>query len=82
MICQMKYAKVIIDISAEQVDKAFTYRIPDELMERIAPGVRVRVRIRGEGERGTAGGGSEGGRGSGARRLLRLALRGGSPALF
>ncbi len=40
---RMKYAKVIIDISAEQVDRAFTYRIPDELSERIMPGVRVQV---------------------------------------
>lgn len=39
----MKFAKVIIDISAEQVDRAFTYRIPEELEDRIAPGVRVRV---------------------------------------
>ena len=39
----MKYAKVIIDISAEQVDRAFTYRIPGELSERIVPGVRVQV---------------------------------------
>ncbi len=39
----MKYAKIIIDISAEQVDRAFTYRIPEELMGQIVPGVRVQV---------------------------------------
>ena len=39
----MRYARVIIDISAEQVDRAFTYRIPEDLEDRIVPGVRVRV---------------------------------------
>ena len=39
----MKYAKIIIDISAEQVDRAFTYRIPEALRPEIFPGVRVKV---------------------------------------
>ena len=39
----MKYAKVIIDISADAVDRAFTYRIPQELEQQIAPGVCVLV---------------------------------------
>ncbi len=39
----MKYARIIIDISAEQVDRAFTYRIPKELEKDIRPGVRVQV---------------------------------------
>lgn len=39
----MSYAKVIIDISAEAIDRAFTYRIPEELKDRIRPGVRVKV---------------------------------------
>ncbi|MDO4961994.1 MAG: primosomal protein N' [Eubacteriales bacterium] len=39
----MKYARIIIDISAEQIDRAFTYRIPEELKEKIAPGTRVQV---------------------------------------
>ncbi|MCQ2400588.1 MAG: primosomal protein N' [Lachnospiraceae bacterium] len=39
----MSYAKVIIDISAEAIDRAFTYRIPDELTEMVRPGVRVKV---------------------------------------
>ena len=38
-----RYAKVIVDISAEAVDRAFTYRIPEALSRRIAPGVRVVV---------------------------------------
>ena len=39
----MKYARIIIDISAEQVDRAFTYRIPEALRTEIFPGVRVKV---------------------------------------
>lgn len=38
-----KYADIIIDISHEKVDRPFRYRIPDELIGRIAPGVRVHV---------------------------------------
>ena len=38
-----KYADVIIDISHEKVDRPFQYRIPDELLDKIAPGIRVHV---------------------------------------
>lgn len=38
-----KYADIIVDISHEKVDRPFRYRIPDELLERVAPGVRVHV---------------------------------------
>ncbi len=37
------YAKVIIDISHEKVDRAFTYAIPGELKDRISEGVKVRI---------------------------------------
>lgn len=39
----MKYAKVIIDISADAIDRAFVYRIPEELEASVRPGVRVLV---------------------------------------
>ncbi len=39
----MTYASIIIDISADEVDRAFTYRIPEELKDRIHVGVRVKV---------------------------------------
>ena len=38
-----RYAKVIIDCSAEAVDRAFTYRIPEALSAEVFPGVRVLV---------------------------------------
>lgn len=38
-----KFAEVIINISHEKLDHPFSYRIPDELLEYITPGVRVRV---------------------------------------
>lgn len=38
-----KYADVIIDISHEKVDRPFQYKIPDELLDKIAPGIRVHV---------------------------------------
>lgn len=38
-----KYADVIIDISHEKVDRPFMYRIPDKLIGKIVPGVRVHV---------------------------------------
>ncbi len=37
------YADVIIDISHEKVDRPFRYRIPDKLIGKIMPGVRVHV---------------------------------------
>lgn len=38
-----RYADVIVEISHEKVDKAFQYIIPEELLGRVAPGVRVHV---------------------------------------
>ena len=39
----MIYAEVIIDISAEQVDRTFTYVVPTELESRVRSGVRVQL---------------------------------------
>ena len=39
----MLYAEIIIDISAEELDKAFTYAVPEELKDKLYPGVRVNV---------------------------------------
>ena len=38
-----KYADIIIDISHESVDKPFSYRIPEELKDKIDVGSVVRV---------------------------------------
>ncbi len=38
-----RYANIIIDISHEKVDRPFQYRIPDELMGRLEPGMCVQV---------------------------------------
>lgn len=40
---EFKYAKVIIQISHENVDRPFTYLIPDELREKIDLGTSVIV---------------------------------------
>lgn len=37
------YAKVIVDISHEKLDKGFDYRIPENLKDRIYPGVQVNI---------------------------------------
>ena len=37
------YAKVIVDISHEKLDKGFDYRIPEHLKDRIYPGVQVKI---------------------------------------
>ena len=37
------YAKVIVNLSADAVDRAFTYRIPDALSASVFPGVRVDI---------------------------------------
>ncbi|MGY4689771.1 primosomal protein N' [Salibacterium sp. K-3] len=39
----MMYAKVIVDVAAAQTNKAFDYRIPEELEEMVYPGMRVMV---------------------------------------
>ncbi len=39
----MKYADVIVDITAEQLDRHFQYKIPEELADRILPGVQVEI---------------------------------------
>lgn len=49
-----KYADVIIDISHENVDRPFQYRIPQELSEAVYPGVRVHVPF-GKGNRDRVG---------------------------
>lgn len=38
-----RYADIIVDISHEKVDRAFQYKIPKELSDKIVPGVRVHV---------------------------------------
>lgn len=38
-----RFANIIIDISAEAVDRPFTYRIPEALSASVFPGVRVEV---------------------------------------
>ena len=35
------YAEIIVDIASEQVDRVFTYLVPDTLP--LKPGMRVRV---------------------------------------
>lgn len=37
------FARVIVDISAEAVDKYFEYRIPEELRDEIKTGTRIRI---------------------------------------
>lgn len=44
------YANVIIDISHEKVDRVFQYRVPEELKERVQPGVQVTLPF-GKGEK-------------------------------
>ena len=39
----MKYADVIVDISLEKLDRAFSYRIPDALFNQVAIGTAVVV---------------------------------------
>ncbi len=39
----MGYAEVIVDIATEQVDRVFTYRVPEALSGRIGAGYRVRI---------------------------------------
>ena len=37
------YARIIIDISHEKVDRPFSYRIPERLSGKIQAGTRVRI---------------------------------------
>lgn len=37
------YAKIIVDISIDSLDRPFTYRIPDRLLDRCFPGTKVKV---------------------------------------
>ncbi len=39
----MAYAQVVVEIASAQVDRVFDYVIPEELRDRICPGMRVRV---------------------------------------
>ena len=40
---EKSFAKVIIDISHEKVDRSFEYKIPASLMGKLAPGMCVNV---------------------------------------
>lgn len=48
------YANIIVDISLEKLDKTFQYKIPDNLIEKVYPGVSVVVPF-GNGNRKVAG---------------------------
>ncbi|MFB5660616.1 primosomal protein N' [Alteribacillus sp. HJP-4] len=37
------YAKVIVDVAAAQINKAFDYKIPEEMIDLVKPGMRVTV---------------------------------------
>ncbi|MBP3926771.1 MAG: hypothetical protein J6D13_06290, partial [Clostridium sp.] len=39
----VRYASIIIDISHENVDREFQYRIPEEILPQIRIGTQVRV---------------------------------------
>ncbi len=41
-----QYANVIVEISADALDRPFTYRIPPDLAGRVVPGVRVKIPFR------------------------------------
>ena len=51
---QNKYADIIIDITNENVDRPFTYIVPDTLRDRACPGMPVRVPF-GNGDRPKTG---------------------------
>ncbi|MDO5410159.1 MAG: primosomal protein N' [Lachnospiraceae bacterium] len=40
---EARYAQVILDITSGNLDKTFQYRIPDELMGKLKPGIQVLV---------------------------------------
>ena len=50
----MKFADVIVDISAQQLDRKFQYRIPTMLEQSIRPGVQVEAPF-GKGNRTVVG---------------------------
>ncbi len=39
----MKFANIIVDISHENVDRPFAYRIPERMLGKLEPGMRVRI---------------------------------------
>ena len=39
----MQFAKIIVDISHEKVDRPFTYKIPEILTDAVKPGVCVNI---------------------------------------
>ena len=48
------YAEIIVDISCENLDHTFQYRIPEDLAKKVSPGSRVLVPF-GRGNREIAG---------------------------
>ncbi len=48
------YADIIVDISREELDQSFQYRIPEELQEILQPGMRVKIPF-GKGKRTISG---------------------------
>ncbi len=38
-----RFAKIIVDISHEKVDRPFQYKVPDALQGKLTPGMRVRI---------------------------------------
>lgn len=48
------YASIIVDISTDSLDRPFSYRIPERLLERCHPGTKVRVPF-GKGNRSITG---------------------------
>ena len=49
-----EYANIIIDISHEKLDKTFQYRVPEQLKEKLSPGMQVEIPF-GNGSRKTTG---------------------------
>ncbi len=39
----MQYADIIVDISHENIDRTFQYRIPEDLQQQVRPGTRVEI---------------------------------------
>ena len=49
-----EYANIIIDISHEKLDKAFQYKVPGDLQEKLSVGMQVEIPF-GNGERRATG---------------------------